>query len=231
MSDKLKKNRLVEANVTEISFVPDGAVEDAEYMVLRKELDESADDLKKEDAVLDEVPVKDAFDIMLRRLDELEDADKQSLAEALGVQINSVDQEPGSSTDSGDTQEAEASADPDEPGENEIEKEHTPEPSIADLQKKVDGILSVLEKLDIKHTSDQPATEDLEKEELPEEDPIEAAVRILAEKEALAKEQAASNSTNKILEAVSKVADRLESVSDKFADSERRLARACGQDA
>lgn len=228
MSDKLKKNRLVEANVTEISFVPDGAVEDAEYMVLRKELDEGSEELSKEEDLLEEPQLKDAFDIMLRRLDELEGEDRQTLIEALGIEINNAEQVEAPADD----------APPEEPEapeastpKDEIEKEHTPEPTLADLQEKVDGILSALEKLDIKHTSDQPCPSELEKEEPAEEDPISAAVRIMEERKVAAMQKSATDSTDRLLQLISTTAEKLESVSNKFADTERRLARACGQDA
>lgn len=228
--DKLKKYRIEEADVTEISLVPAGAVEDADYVVLHKEAPESEEDSPLEDDPA-ELLAKSVDAVVLGRESLTVEQAERLLEAAMSVEGLQKEDMPG--------------------GEMETEEEHTGKEDCMCKEcksklKKSDsdriaaleaGLQELLAKLspDAPETPDEtvetPAEELTKENDTEDEDPIARAARILEERTLAKAKSEADESQARLFAALERVSGRLESVANGVAETERQLARAKGQDA
>lgn len=224
---QLKKQRIEDADVTEISLVWKGAVEDADYVVLHKEDPDAAEDATVEDEPAD-LLAKSVDAVILNR-ESLTVEQAERLLEA-AMSVEGLQKE-----------------DPPE-GEMETPEEHTGKEDCmckeckAKLEKSDSDRLAALEagfqELLAKLSPDTPETpeedvetpaEELTKED--DEDPFVQAARILEERTLAKAKSQADESQARLFAALERVSGRLESVANGVAETERQLARAKGQDA
>lgn len=210
-----KKSRLIEAEVTEISLVKDGAVEDAEYEVLYKMADEETLDLPDPAEELAK-----AVQLVVDSVEDLEVAQAESLLKSL------------STLSKEDTMEEEGTEDKTE-GDSEMgEDEPMKKKDKMCKEDRLDALEKSLAELLAKLNTEVPAEPEKPAEDLAkEESPLEEAERLLKERE-LAKAKAEADATEaRILAALAQGVGNLESAVSGMAEVKRQFARATGQDA
>lgn len=214
-----KKSRLLEAEVTEISLVKDGAVEDAEYEVLYKMADEETSEADPAEELAK------AVQLIVDSIDDLEVEQAESLLKSLSALSKEDTMEEEGTEDKAESEEDDEDMDKEESMEK--KDKMCKEDRLDALEKSVAELLAKLNTQGPEADKPEADAEELSKEE----SPLEEAERLLKERE-LAKAKADADAIEaRIMAALAQGVGTLESVSSGLAEAKRQFARAIGQDA